>query len=151
MPEIELDPSAFEDDEEEEEARQKGSKEVTKPKEAKESKRGHYRKVECPFCHSMVGNLGNHVKLKHPAEAQQTPVTKETLLGQQKPPPASKPPGVLLRRVQGEATQGGESLLALWGKAQLGGDRMITAMFTLGMGLGFVLGMLFITAIRSKE
>ena len=67
---------------------------MTKPKEAKESKRGHYRKVECPFCHSMVGNLGNHVKLKHPAEAQQTPVTKETLLGQQKPPPSVEAPPV---------------------------------------------------------
>lgn len=50
-------------------------------------KRGHYEKRECPYCHKMVGNLGNHVKQSHPTEqpGQQAPVTKETILGSSKP------------------------------------------------------------------
>lgn len=53
-----------------------------KVKEAeKKPKRGHYKQKECPYCHQMVGNLGNHVKLKHAAETPPAEVTKEELLG----------------------------------------------------------------------
>lgn len=49
-------------------------------------KRGHYEKVECPYCHKMVGNLKNHVNLAHPGQAPDPPppveLTKEELLGQ---------------------------------------------------------------------
>ncbi len=36
-------------------------------------KRGHYQQKECPYCHAMVGNLKNHVSLKHQAEAGEAP------------------------------------------------------------------------------
>lgn len=59
-----------------------------KPKKA----RGHYGQKECPFCHRIVGNLPNHVKLKHPAESPPaSEPTKDTLLGGHKPPPTTTP------------------------------------------------------------
>ena len=60
--------------------------------------RGAYRKKECPYCHKMVGNLGNHVNALHktpggqgtppPADALPgtTELTKEGLTGGVKPP-----------------------------------------------------------------
>jgi len=43
--------------------------------------RGHYEQKECPYCHKIFGNLGNHINLKHPTEAKPKPeLTKETLL-----------------------------------------------------------------------
>jgi hypothetical protein len=49
----------------------------------KGKKRGQYKQKECPYCHVHVGNLGNHVKMKHPTEtgAQPLELTKEKLLG----------------------------------------------------------------------
>ena len=55
-------------------------------------KRGQYKKVECPYCHAMVGNLGNHVQQKHKGQAPPPPgITKEDMLGipakpQEQPP-----------------------------------------------------------------
>lgn len=52
-----------------------------------EKKRGHYRRIECPYCHKHVGNLQNHIRLKHPTELKkegkpiETELTKEDLLG----------------------------------------------------------------------
>jgi hypothetical protein len=54
-------------------------------------KRGHYQQKECPYCHSMVGNLGNHVKLKHPGNDPNPPApakpTMEEMLGKETPKP----------------------------------------------------------------
>lgn len=57
-----------------------------KPGKNDKGKRGSYKQKECPYCHTMVGNLGNHVKMKHQAEAKDTPapppaeLTKQDLL-----------------------------------------------------------------------
>lgn len=53
--------------------------------EEKSNKRGHYKRVECPYCHKTVGNLGNHIKQKHPNEVDIPALDKEVLTGQ-KPP-----------------------------------------------------------------
>jgi hypothetical protein len=50
----------------------------------KTKKRGQYKQKECPYCHIHVGNLGNHIRLKHPVEFGAAPpveLTKENLLG----------------------------------------------------------------------
>jgi len=44
-------------------------------------KRGQYKQKECPFCHVFVGNLGNHVNMKHPGETPPLEITKDELLG----------------------------------------------------------------------
>lgn len=48
----------------------------------KKKKRGGYKQKECPYCKVMVGNLPNHIKLKHPAEATQAvqALTKDDIL-----------------------------------------------------------------------
>jgi len=54
----------------------------------KEKGRGQYRERECPYCHSMVRNLPNHIKLKHPAESKKPPepgISKESLLSGKAP------------------------------------------------------------------
>lgn len=58
--------------------------------------RGGYRKKECPYCHKMVGNLGNHVNALHktpdgqgaPPAPPAAPVemTWESLVSGVKPP-----------------------------------------------------------------
>ncbi len=54
----------------------------TKAKKEEKKKRGQYKERECPYCHVHVRNLGNHIKMKHPAEAPQPPeLTKEQLVG----------------------------------------------------------------------
>jgi len=66
--------------------------EMTAKKDEKK-KRVHYQQKECPYCHAMVGNLGNHVKLKHPGEIPPPPeLTKEDLLGVPSKEPKPKPP-----------------------------------------------------------
>lgn len=50
-----------------------GELDKKKPGDNGKGKRGSYKQKECPYCHSMVGNLGNHVKMKHQAEAKDTP------------------------------------------------------------------------------
>lgn len=40
---------------------------VTLPE--KKKKRGGYKQKECPYCKAVVGNLPNHITLKHPNEA----------------------------------------------------------------------------------
>ncbi len=60
-------------------------------------KRGNYKKKECPHCHKMMGNLGNHIKLAHPTEAENTPapaLDKETMIKGEKPPAQDKPEDV---------------------------------------------------------
>lgn len=57
-----------------------------KPPVKKEPKRGHYKQKECPYCHKYVGNLGNHVKLKHPLEHPPEYLTKERLLDKKRTP-----------------------------------------------------------------
>ena len=61
-------------------------KEVIAPAEQppkKEKRSGGYKRHECPYCHKIVGNLGNHIRQKHPTEAPAPKeVTKESLLGQ---------------------------------------------------------------------
>lgn len=42
--------------------------------------RGHYKQKECPYCHIHVGNLGNHIRLKHATEAPPVEISKESLL-----------------------------------------------------------------------
>ena len=37
--------------------------------ETKETARGQYKRKECPYCHEHVGNLPNHIRLKHPTES----------------------------------------------------------------------------------
>ena len=62
------------------------------PETIKKLARGVYKKKECPYCNKMVGNLGNHVKMAHPAEAvkPETPaLNKEILIT----PGAVKPTG----------------------------------------------------------
>jgi hypothetical protein len=44
-------------------------------------KRGQYKQKECPYCHIHVGNLGNHIHMKHPAESPPVEITKEEILG----------------------------------------------------------------------
>ena len=53
-------------------------------------KRGQYKKQECPYCHVHVGNLANHIRMKHQAEREEgeehparepTELTKDDLLG----------------------------------------------------------------------
>lgn len=64
-------------------------KKAESPPEPEKKKRGHYKERECPYCHKFVRNLGNHIKMKHPAESPEPPeVTKEELLGV----PTEKPP-----------------------------------------------------------
>jgi hypothetical protein len=62
-----------------------GEKEKSKTEKLKQSprKRGSYKKTECPHCHKYVGNLKNHIMLKHPTEADGKPLelTREKLLG----------------------------------------------------------------------
>lgn len=74
---------------------------VTKAKAEKPTHK-HYKQKECPYCHTHVGNLGNHVKMKHQAEAQEAEehpapqeLTKEQLLGErgEGPPPPSRQAG----------------------------------------------------------
>jgi hypothetical protein len=60
-------------------AGEKDKKEEKAP-DKKHPKRGNYKQKECPYCHAMVGNLGNHVRLKHPTEAPPREITKETLV-----------------------------------------------------------------------
>ena len=48
----------------------------TKPKRP-----AHYKQKECPYCHAMVGNLGNHVQMKHPNIAGERLISKDDLLG----------------------------------------------------------------------
>lgn len=65
------------------------------PRPAKTEKRGHYKQKECPYCHIHVGNLGNHINLKHPAERAKVPpvdLTKQDLLGETKKHPADETP-----------------------------------------------------------
>lgn len=50
------------------------------PGEVKKSPRGHYAQKECPYCHTHVGNLGNHIKMKHAADEPPLELTKESLL-----------------------------------------------------------------------
>jgi hypothetical protein len=50
----------------------------------------HYKQKECPYCKKHVGNLGNHVKMKHPAETPPAEITKEELLGGKTTTPAPK-------------------------------------------------------------
>lgn len=69
---------------------QKTESKTPTPAAKKPNRPKHYQQKECPYCHAMVGNLGNHVKMKHPTEAAQDGIkpkelTKEDLLGQ-KPP-----------------------------------------------------------------
>jgi len=71
-------------------------KKTDKPEDKKSGKRGHYRQKECPFCHAFVGNLPNHIKGKHPTEAEKIPpqeITKGQLLGVEPKPPKPKSPG----------------------------------------------------------
>jgi len=49
--------------------------------------RGRYKRIECPYCHDFVGNLPNHVRMKHPTEnypgpPKPPPLTKEAILGE---------------------------------------------------------------------
>lgn len=53
---------------------------VAKAKEAVKKGRGHYQQKECPYCHIHVGNLGNHIRMKHPTETPPVELTKENLL-----------------------------------------------------------------------
>lgn len=64
-------------------------KAVIEKSEAK-PKRGHYRQKECPYCHTHVGNLGNHIRMKHPAERPPVEITKESLVSGEKPAPVEK-------------------------------------------------------------
>jgi hypothetical protein len=65
----------------------------------KGKKRGQYKQKECPYCHQFVGNLGNHVKMKHPAETPPVEVTKEELLGVLPVTPAPPKPAELTTTV----------------------------------------------------
>ena len=63
-------------------------KAVAEKPEPPKPKRGQYKKKECPYCHKHLGNLENHIRLKHPAEAKKDgrateppPASKEQLLG----------------------------------------------------------------------
>lgn len=38
----------------------------------------HYRQKECPYCGDHVGNLGNHIRLKHGDQAKKEGLTLET-------------------------------------------------------------------------
>lgn len=56
------------------------------------SKRGSYKQKECPYCHAHVGNLGNHIRLKHPAAAKEKiELTKEDLLAGKAKPLSDEP------------------------------------------------------------
>lgn len=62
------------------------------PPKSGEKKREHYRQKECPYCGVHVGNLGNHIRMKHGEQAKaeghtlETPeVSKEALLSGEKP------------------------------------------------------------------
>lgn len=59
------------------------AKETPKAAVPEIKKRGQYKRIECPHCHTFVGNLANHMKLKHPTAAKTEPetLTKEDLLG----------------------------------------------------------------------
>lgn len=57
-----------------------------------EKKREHYRQKECPYCGVHVGNLGNHIRMKHGDQAkneglnlEKPEVSKEALLSGEKP------------------------------------------------------------------
>ena len=63
-------------------ATKKVAEKPTESKEPEKLKRGSYKERECPYCHKMVRNLGNHIKMAHAAEAPPPPEpTKESLLG----------------------------------------------------------------------
>jgi len=67
-----------------------------KKEEPKKKRSGGYRQKECPYCHKHFGNVNNHIKMAHKAEAEAagrdiTPaskkeITKEDLLAGKKPP-----------------------------------------------------------------
>jgi len=69
---------------------------VVKSASASEKKRGQYKKVECPHCHTYVGNLQNHIRMKHqtPADKSQPPpaktLTKDDLIIGAPPPDEPK-------------------------------------------------------------
>ena len=48
--------------------------------EIREVKRRKVKQKECPYCRAVVGNLPNHIKMKHPNEAPPVNMTKEALL-----------------------------------------------------------------------
>ena len=59
-------------------------------------KRGGYKKQECQFCHKFVGNLPNHIRLKHSKEAEAgepikpVEITRDALLKDKPKPPEEK-------------------------------------------------------------
>lgn len=68
-----------------------------KPQESAGKKRGHYKRLECPYCHKHVGNLGNHIRQKHPTEpiepggeAPSGTLTKDDLVRKEKKPEPEK-------------------------------------------------------------
>ena len=64
-----------------------------KPPE-KPTKRGQYHERECPYCHTPVRNLPNHIRLKHPQESKkppEPPISKESLLTGVKPKKEADP------------------------------------------------------------
>lgn len=61
------------------------------PPEVKK-KRSHYKQKECPYCNMPVGNLPNHIRMKHADQAkaegyqvEKPPASKEELLSGKKP------------------------------------------------------------------
>lgn len=61
-----------------------GKKPPEKPEKPEKKGRGHYRQKECPYCHNHYGNLGNHIKLKHPLEELPAELTMESLTQKKK-------------------------------------------------------------------
>lgn len=63
----------------------------------------HYQQKECPYCKVPVGNLPNHIRLKHSDQAEaegftpeSTEISKEALLGESKKETHSSGPGVTI-------------------------------------------------------
>jgi len=58
--------------------------------EPEKKKKRHYKRVECPYCHKVVGNVKNHITQAHPGEAaaraESAPgLDKGVLTGEKKP------------------------------------------------------------------
>ncbi len=68
-----------------------GNVEAKKPGYNNKGKRGNYKQKECPYCHQMVGNLGNHVKMKHQAEVKDNPAPPPRELAKQDLIPGAEP------------------------------------------------------------